>query len=498
VADVFLSYSRRDGEFVRRLASALGEHGKDVWVDVEGIRDAEVFPEALRRAIESSDTFVFVISPDSVRSSFCAEEIGHAAGLNKRIVPLVRRPVPEGEVPEDVRVRNWIPAGKNDDFTIAIARLVRALDTDLDWERQHSRFMVRGLEWEQSDRDRSFLLRGADLKAAERWLAEGVGRDPGPTALEIEYVVAARARTRRVRLLVSGVSFVVLAVIAVLTALVAAPGPGVHVGANSVAAINPGTDRIVASIPVGTRPGAIAFGSGSLWVANVDDQTVSRVDPQALSTSRTLSVTGPPTGLAASANAIWVTQSDPQGSSVSVNPIDPQFNAVGSATRLGNVVPGGPGTVAARGDTVWVAPSSGLLTRLNAVDGRVAARIDPNSGPAAIALGDGAVWVTDTDANNVTRVDRNGRLTPIAVGNGPTGIGVGAGGVWVANSLDDTIVEIDPGTNSVTARIPVGHSPRGVAVGAGSVWVANSGDGTVSRVDPYHHKTKPEAALTCL
>jgi hypothetical protein len=80
VADVFLSYSRRDGEFVRRLTCALQERGKDVWTDVAGIRDAEVFPEALRRAIESSEAFVFVISPESVRSSFCVEEAEHAAG----------------------------------------------------------------------------------------------------------------------------------------------------------------------------------------------------------------------------------------------------------------------------------------------------------------------------------------------------------------------------------------------------------------------------------
>ena len=38
MADLFLSYSRLDGEFVRRLASALQARGKDVWVDVDGIR----------------------------------------------------------------------------------------------------------------------------------------------------------------------------------------------------------------------------------------------------------------------------------------------------------------------------------------------------------------------------------------------------------------------------------------------------------------------------
>ena len=66
MADVFLSYSRLDGTFVRRLSAALQARGKDVWVDVDGIRDGEVFPDVLRRAIESSDAFVFVITPDSV------------------------------------------------------------------------------------------------------------------------------------------------------------------------------------------------------------------------------------------------------------------------------------------------------------------------------------------------------------------------------------------------------------------------------------------------
>lgn len=63
---------------VARLQEALEARGKNVWVDVEGIRDAELFPAALQKAIESSDAFVFVISPDSVRSDFCVQEVNHA------------------------------------------------------------------------------------------------------------------------------------------------------------------------------------------------------------------------------------------------------------------------------------------------------------------------------------------------------------------------------------------------------------------------------------
>ena len=202
MADVFISYSRRDSEFVRRLQGELESRGRDVWVDVEGIRDAEVFPEALRRAIESSDAFVFVISPDAVRSPFCTQEVEHALELNKRVVPLLLRPVPDAELPEGIRVRNWIPVAQGE-FDPGLKRLLAALDTDLDWERQHSRLTVKALDWEQSGRDRSFLLRGAELAAAERWLAAAAERETGANAIEQEYLLAGRvARSQRQRLLV--------------------------------------------------------------------------------------------------------------------------------------------------------------------------------------------------------------------------------------------------------------------------------------------------------
>ena len=127
MADVFISYSRADAEYVQRLQAELQSRGKDVWVDVEGIRDAELFPSALRRAIEGSDAFVFVITPESVHSAFCEQEVAHASGLNKRIVPLALRQVPDDEIPDEIRFRNWIPA----EADTSVERLLAALDTDL-------------------------------------------------------------------------------------------------------------------------------------------------------------------------------------------------------------------------------------------------------------------------------------------------------------------------------------------------------------------------------
>jgi YVTN family beta-propeller protein len=260
----------------------------------------------------------------------------------------------------------------------------------------------------------------------------------------------------------------------------------VRVAPNSVAVIDTANDRVVGAVPVGAGPGAIAFGSGSLWVANQDDQNVWRIDPKSLRELGTFPLPGPPIGIAASRDGIWVTQSDlnPAAGSVAVSRIDPEFDSLGPTVSVPSLVPGGPGGVAAQGNSVWVSPSAGLLTRLDARTGRVMQHFDPNATPGDIAIGYGAIWTTDTVADDVIRVDRNGDVTPIPVGNGPGAIAVGAGGVWVADSSDDAVKRINPSSGAVLTTIAVGHSPAGIAIGAGSVWVANAGDGTVTRIDP--------------
>ena len=101
-------------------------------------------------------------------------------------------------------------------------------------------------------------------------------------------------------------------------------------------------------VAVGTRPGGIAFGSGSLWVANLDDQTISRVDPKTLDRLGAITVGGPPTGIAAAGGRVWVVVSSATATSVSVRRIDPQFDRIDEKVPIGNVLPGSPGAVAAR------------------------------------------------------------------------------------------------------------------------------------------------------
>ena len=202
MSDVFVSYSRRDTGYVASLAAELRARDKEVWVDTEGLADAEVFPAALRAAIEQADAFVYVISPEAASSRYCTTEVDHAHGLGKRIVPVLLRPVSDDELPPEIRDRNWIPADAAD----ALPRLLTAIDTDREHVRAHTRWTGRAVEWEQSGREGSLLPRGSELSAGEAWLAAcDPGADPAPTRSQQELLLAARrAATRRQRRLLGG------------------------------------------------------------------------------------------------------------------------------------------------------------------------------------------------------------------------------------------------------------------------------------------------------
>lgn len=301
--------------------------------------------------------------------------------------------------------------------------------------------------------------------------------------------------THRMPVLGASIVVVLAVIAAAAVAVTSGDARSLRVPANSLAEISPSSNRVTAVLPVGNSPGPITFGSGSLWVANIGDQTVSQVDPGSLRTLRTITLGATPTAIAAGPGAIWVAESSPGSSFVVVRRLDPQFDALGAPHRIGNVVPGGAGSIAANGSVVWVAPSSGLLTRLEPGTGRIVQQVDPHAGPAGITLRDRAVWVTDSEANNVTRIDPSGLQTPIPVGNGPGAIAAGAGAVWVADTQDDAVVRIDTGTNAPTTTIPVGRAPNAIAVGEGSVWVANSEDATVSRIDPSTDRVTATIAL---
>lgn len=209
--DLFISYSRRDSGQVAPLVEALEQRGKNAWVDLEDIRPTAEWWEAIRAGIDAADNFVFVLSPDSVASDVCANELAHAASRGKRMIPLLLRAVERDAVAEELAKYEWI-SFEEPDF---ISKVIEALDTDLEWVVAHTRLLVWAVEWDRSDRDRSLLLRGRDLKRTtsevERHDPE---TEPAVVILQRDYLAAsAQLRRRNVwRLLASIVTVVAVAV----------------------------------------------------------------------------------------------------------------------------------------------------------------------------------------------------------------------------------------------------------------------------------------------
>jgi WD40 repeat protein len=133
------------------------------------------------------------------------------------MVPLWHRDVADEEVPPDLASHQYVYLREKDDFEDAFERLLEALDTDMEWVHDHTRLLVRAKEWESKGHDSSMLLRGSELREAEEWQSRAAQKEPKPTSLQSEYILASRrAASRRYRATIgvmglAAVFFVVLA-----------------------------------------------------------------------------------------------------------------------------------------------------------------------------------------------------------------------------------------------------------------------------------------------
>ncbi|MBI3159070.1 MAG: toll/interleukin-1 receptor domain-containing protein [Chloroflexi bacterium] len=88
---VFISYSRKDLAFVKRLAADLEARGLAVWLDKGDIHPGAEWKQALEDAVAACAAFILVISPDSVKSPYVQQELALAKSGQRPIIPLFYR-----------------------------------------------------------------------------------------------------------------------------------------------------------------------------------------------------------------------------------------------------------------------------------------------------------------------------------------------------------------------------------------------------------------------
>lgn len=222
--DAFISYGRPDSKaFVLRLHQRLIGAGLKVWVDQNDIPLGVDYQDQINEGIETSDNFIFVISPHAVNSPYCRREIELAVQLNKRIIPLMhvaqisrdiwmqRNPEKSetdwkavqtaGKHYSDDRNPNLHPAIARinwvwfrediDNFETSFAGLLGIFQRHQNYVQQHTRLMAQAREWEREQRQPHYLLVGEERLQAEAWLRQRFRDGPPPcepTDLHSEFI----------------------------------------------------------------------------------------------------------------------------------------------------------------------------------------------------------------------------------------------------------------------------------------------------------------------
>ena len=100
---VFISYAREDTAFVKQLRDRLAQKGLDPrgdWLLVTGSGyEKQLLQDNIR-----SQALIFVLSPDSIRSKPCLDELKIAVQNKKPVLPVLRRDVPDDA---DMPARRW-------------------------------------------------------------------------------------------------------------------------------------------------------------------------------------------------------------------------------------------------------------------------------------------------------------------------------------------------------------------------------------------------------
>jgi YVTN family beta-propeller protein len=175
----------------------------------------------------------------------------------------------------------------------------------------------------------------------------------------------------------------------------------------SVARVDTATGGVV-TVPVGSGEfGSLAVGEGAIWVTTFDEDKLSRIDPATNTVQATIPVGVNPEGIAVTPGAVWV--SNHRGGSIWR--IDPATNAVVAKIEVGPTGPSGPKDIQSAFGSLWTSvPNASVVIRLDPESNDVAT-IDV-AAVENLTIGDKFVYASDglgqmneiqPDSNEVVR-----------------------------------------------------------------------------------------------
>lgn len=193
-ASLFVSSAPEDADFAGQLVLALREQHADrkVFAHFEAREPTKEALDAVNSDIQTADSFVFVVSPDSLTTETSAWDLEHAVKCCKRIVPVVARQVDLRTIPADLAAVPWVFFdGGLGSFDACVRNVARRCDVDLVHVQYHSRLLGYAVLWLQNGKHARNLLRGEDLRSALEWAtACAMGKGPHLTRLHLDFLAA--------------------------------------------------------------------------------------------------------------------------------------------------------------------------------------------------------------------------------------------------------------------------------------------------------------------
>jgi len=188
MTDIFFCYDEQDYEFRNKIYYTLAKEGftaadnKDFNTDID-------FLKANHEAIEKADNFVFLISPQSVKTEYCIEEISHALIFNKRIILVMIEQTNTTELFEELQNLSYIDFTDSAKFDVHKDKLIAEIEKDKSYFYYHKLFLLYSFEWKKQNSNTALLLSGYELEKAKLWLTEGENREINyPTPLHTQFI----------------------------------------------------------------------------------------------------------------------------------------------------------------------------------------------------------------------------------------------------------------------------------------------------------------------
>jgi hypothetical protein len=122
---VFISYSRRDSAFVRRLADSLRASGVQSWTDVENIAAGADWRKEIEKGLVNASVLIYVASKNSVASEWMDTELQAFLRARQRVLPIVVDDEGASHLPLPLREFQW--ADFRGEYDIAFRKLLEGL-----------------------------------------------------------------------------------------------------------------------------------------------------------------------------------------------------------------------------------------------------------------------------------------------------------------------------------------------------------------------------------